>query len=165
VHQDLQPNINTTTTIMAESQSAITRLKNRVLQAQIDVAYNFARERVTRNDAASTSIPTAAMVAYSLTKPVPATKAEFCSTSMGIHWAGATQTSWECSAAAAAVVPEPLPIFDTAASIPHSPMPSPVSPCPCSCNLHAPVCTAPPSPTAQHCWKTHAVFTMLRGPA
>jgi hypothetical protein len=85
--QDLKLDINTIT-IMADSQSAITLLKNPVLSVRskhIDVAHHLARERVARKEVDFKFIPTASMVADSLTKPVPASKAKFCSTAMGIY--------------------------------------------------------------------------------
>ena len=83
---DLHLNI-TTVNINADSQSAIKLLKNPVFSMRskhIDVIYHFARERVTRKDITFTYIKTDHMVADALTKPVPATKFNFCRNEMGI---------------------------------------------------------------------------------
>ena len=80
----LQPG---TMTIKADNQSAIKVIKNPVLSARskhIDVIYNFARERVARQEVKFEYIRTEDMLADALTKPVPKTKLDTCRSGMGV---------------------------------------------------------------------------------
>lgn len=73
--------------IAADNQAAISLLKNPIISLRskhIDVLHHFARERVARGEVTFTYVPTDAMAADALTKPVPATKHKFCRASMGI---------------------------------------------------------------------------------
>lgn len=73
--------------IKADNQSAIKVLKNPIMSARskhIDVMYNFARERVVRNEVKFEYISTNMMLADILTKPVPKAKLDFCRENMGI---------------------------------------------------------------------------------
>lgn len=83
--------LDTDITICADNQSAIKLLKNPVFSMRskhIDVIYHFARERVMRKDINFKYIPTTKMVADVLTKPLPATKFQFCRTAMGVSSIG-----------------------------------------------------------------------------
>jgi hypothetical protein len=80
----LQPG---TMIIKADNQSAIKVIKNPVLSARskhIDIIYNFARERVARQEVKFEYIRTDDMLADALTKPVPKTKLETCRAGLGI---------------------------------------------------------------------------------
>lgn len=80
--------LDTSIVIKADNQSALKLLKNPVLSMRskhIDVVYQFARERVARGEIAFEYIRTDIMVADTLTKPVPASKHEFCRTEMGVY--------------------------------------------------------------------------------
>ena len=73
--------------IAADNQAAISLLKNPIVSLRskhIDVLHHFARERVVRREVAFTYVPTNAMAADALTKPVPAAKHKFCCDAMGI---------------------------------------------------------------------------------
>ena len=73
--------------IMADNQSAIKLANNPVTSARskhIDVLYHFVRERVARREVEFEYVPTAKMVADSLTKAVPEEKFVFCRESMGV---------------------------------------------------------------------------------
>ena len=74
--------------IRADNQSAIKLLKNPVSSQRskhIDTIYHFARERVARKEVTFLYISTNEMIADILTKAVPKSKVEFCSTGMGLH--------------------------------------------------------------------------------
>ena len=74
--------------IAADNQAAIALLKNPIISMRskhIDVLHHFARERVARREVAFTYVPTDAMAADTLTKPVPAAKHKFCCAAMGIQ--------------------------------------------------------------------------------
>jgi transposase InsO family protein len=73
--------------IKADNQSAIKVLKNPIMSARskhIDVIYNFARERVARNEIKFEYMRTEEMVADIFTKPVNKSKFDFCCERMGI---------------------------------------------------------------------------------
>ena len=73
--------------ILADNQSAIKLLRNPISSLRskhIDVVHHFARERVSRNQISFTYIKTDHMVADALTKPVSATKFNFCRAGMGL---------------------------------------------------------------------------------
>jgi len=76
-----------TVQLLADNQSAIKLLKNPISSMRskhIDVAYHFARERVTRGEVAFSYVETGAMVADMLTKAVPVQKHDFCCKAMGM---------------------------------------------------------------------------------
>ena len=84
--QDLSLDLHTVA-ICADSQTAIKLLKNPIVSNRskhIDVVHHFARERVARNEVTFEYISTESMVADALTKPVPATKFNFCRAGMGL---------------------------------------------------------------------------------
>jgi hypothetical protein len=73
--------------IKVDNQSAIKVLKNPILSARskhIDIIYNFARERASRQEIKFEFIRTDHMLADALTKPVNKTKLEFCRNGMGV---------------------------------------------------------------------------------
>lgn len=77
-----------TVRIMADNQAAIRMLKDPISSQRtkhIDVAYHFARERVQRHEVSFSYIPTAQMIADSLTKAVPENKHNFCRIGMGVY--------------------------------------------------------------------------------
>ncbi len=83
---DLGVQVNTFQ-IMADNQSALKLLKNRVLSVRskhIDVVYHFARERVARKDVEFTYIRTDDMLADMFTKPVPGNKLQLCCDGIGV---------------------------------------------------------------------------------
>ena len=74
--------------IYADNQSAIKLLKNPVSSLRskhIDVAYHFARERVTRKEIEFQYIKTDEMLADMLTKAVPSGKLKMCCGGIGLH--------------------------------------------------------------------------------
>ena len=73
--------------IAADNQAAISLLKNPIISLRskhIDVLHHFARERAARGEVTFSYVPTDAMAADALTKPVPATKFKFCRDAMGL---------------------------------------------------------------------------------
>ncbi|KAF8056151.1 Retrovirus-related Pol polyprotein from transposon TNT 1-94 [Scenedesmus sp. PABB004] len=73
--------------IHADNQSAIKLLLNPMSSSrskQIDVAYHFARERVTRGEVSFSYLPTGEMTADVLTEALPAAKLQVCWAGMGL---------------------------------------------------------------------------------
>ena len=76
-----------TVRVFGDNQSAIKLAESAVTSARskhIDVLYHFVRERVARGDIVLRYVPTAYMVADSLTKAVPEEKAIWCRQQMGL---------------------------------------------------------------------------------
>jgi hypothetical protein len=74
--------------IKSDNQAAIRLLQHPMASEKskhIDIIYHFARERVARQEVSITYIPTADMIADSLTKPLPEKAFAKCRDGMGIY--------------------------------------------------------------------------------
>jgi hypothetical protein len=87
--------------VMIDNQSAIALIQNPVFHSRtkhIGVRHHFVREKVQDGSVKFTYCPTEAMIADSLTKPVPTEKTEYCRREMGVEEMKKHVTNLEASA-------------------------------------------------------------------